>query len=356
MGRQSARIVRKGIDHKDIVGGKFNHIQLWHKGELVWEKLPDSGYQGFKISTSVPMYSYKSCSFYIAGNFTVDWGDGTVEEKAISELTLVTHTYPYQRTATIYTATFNGNITDISFRACENMYEILTPLPPSLSEKTDFTAMFAYIDTGLRIPNDLFMYCTNAQNFNSCFYNSTIRDSEGKAAIPEGLFEHNINAMSFVSCFANSQFAVIPGGLFKNKTLATDFGNCFYGMPATKIPADLFENCVSAKSLTGCFSFGKYYEIPEGLFDDMPYLESVKQCFMQCASIQSVPYTLFDNNDNLEDVYRAFYNCKSITSKIPPLWERVWEDDTKYKGCYYNCISAENYGDIPSYTWISNQD
>lgn len=348
MGRQSARIVRKGIDHKDIVGGKFNHVQLWHKGELVWEKLPDSGYQGFKISTSAPSYSYKVCSFFIAGDFTVDWGDGTKEEKTINELTRITHTYPYERTSIIYTATFKGNISDISFKACENMYEILTPLPPSLSEKTDFSSMFAYIDTGLRIPNDLFMYCTNAESFDSCFYSSVIRDSEGRSAIPEGLFEYNINAKSFLNCFANSGFVVIPDGLFENKTLVTNFGNCFYNMPATKIPSNLFKNCVSAETLGGCFSFGDYYEVPEGLFDDMPYLKSVRNCFIQCTNIKSVPYELFDNNNKLEDVYRAFFRCDAITSKIPPLWEREWEDVTKYKGCYYNCRNAENYSDIPN--------
>ena len=353
MGKQSARIRLNGKDHKEIrINGKY-HKLADRDSNVLWEKIAEEPivYDGFKISTSVPAYRYHSCAFYIAGNFTVDWGDGTVEEKTISELTLVTHTYPYQKTATIYTAIFDGNITDMSFEACEHMYEILTPLPPSLSKKTDFSSMFAYIDTGLRIPNDLFKYCTNAQNFDSCFYSSVMHDSEGKGAIPEGLFKYNNQVISFLNCFANSNFVVIPDGLFKNKTLVTDFGNCFYGMPATKIPADLFENCVSAKSLAGCFSFGKYYEIPEGLFDDMPYLESARQCFMNCTSIQSVPYELFDNNDNLEDVYRAFYNCKSITSKIPPLWEREWEDVTKYKGCYYNCGTPENGADVPSFYW-----
>ena len=349
MGRQSATIRFNGKDHKEIrLNGNF-HDSAHKDSNVLWEKiLNPEVYEGFNI-TAVG-YS-ESVLFQAKGNFTVNWGDGQTQNYNYSELNYVSHSYSKvtQRNMDVW---ISGNVTDISFSAANGIYSFNNALPPSLSGKTDFSTCFAYMNKRTTTINkDLFKYCKSAQNFTSCFYNSRL------AVIPEGLFRNCKNALNFSRCFASNQVISVPSRLFANLSLVTSFEQCFEGNQTTlkKIGEKVFENCLSVIDIGAMFSFTAISELPEGIFDSMVNLEDAKKVCFQCTGLKSVPYTLFDKCNKLNDVYYAFYNCKNITSKVPPLWEREWEDLSKYHGCYYNC-SPENDADIPWIGWSEADD
>lgn len=343
MGRQSARIVRKGIDHKDIVGGKFNHIQLWHKGELVWEKLPDGDvYKGLEL-TSYVEYGNTTFMFKAQGDFKVDWGDGNIEEYHNNSLSYVIHSYSLSYLEKRYYDVFvSGNITDLSFTSATRLSAVKNALPPTL-QKSDFSTMFAYLNSiDLTINSNLFKYCGGVMNFNNCFYNTHLRE------IPQGLFDNCVSARSLHGCFRNTYITAVPDRLFANLTALEDVGYCFNNCSALEtVGMDIFSSCKSITNTTYLFGFAPIKRLEDGLFDDLENLEVAERMCWACTDLEYIPYTLFDNCEKLNNVIGAFYNCNAITSSLPPLWERdisVWGGTyANTRGCYYRCSNAENY-------------
>jgi hypothetical protein len=354
MGRQTSRIYFNGKDHKEIYVNKNYHNSANRNTNVLWEKiLEPEVYEGFKFTSVIKSSSYQGPVFQAKGSFAIDWGDGSTNTYNLGSLEYVSHTYPYSSTKKTYTATLTGNLEDVSFQASNYIDSILTPLPPSLSGKSDFTNCFANIKTSnntsgsFSIISELFKYCKNAAIFDNCFYGSN-----GLKVIPANLFKNNSNAQSFASCFRGCGITEIPSGLFSRKSLVTSFAYCFYGINA-KIPNGLFDGCSSVTTLSNCFYLNKSItEIPDNLFDSMAKLEDISRCFFDCDKMTYVPFDLFNNCNELNNATQCFWGCESITSKVPELWNKETIVDSK--GCYYNCSKAENYNDIPYWTWVSD--
>lgn len=358
MNTQSARMILNEKDHKDIYyNGKY-HNQMWYINEyrkpiLLWEKLNEATYRGFNISVK-PESGF--CRFKAKGDFTINWGDGVIEDIHMENLdyvhTISTHAYSTTSYNT-YDVWLYGNIIDLDFSNSVGIKSFNNSLPPTMSWKTDFSYMFANIDglaDGYTITGDLFKYCVNATNFSSCFEDSNLLE------IPKGLFDNCIAATNMNRCFYSgafvNQITTIPDELFKNLSLVTDFSLCFHGRSAiTTIGKDILANCTSAVDLGGFLLDTGIKEIPEGMLDDLVNLENVSSFCRSCESLETVPFSLFDNCPKLNNIKAAFYNDFSITSSVPPLWEREWTDTTQYEGCYYNCTGASNYGDMERWYW-----
>ena len=353
MGKQSARIRLNGKDHKEIrINGKY-HKLADRDSNVLWEKIAEEPivYEGFKIRST------GFIRFHIQGNGVIDWGDGSTETFDYSELTTVQH--PSSKSLNIL---IKGNVIDLDFSSGTNsgrttaygLGAVLNELPPTMSWKTDFSYMF-YNNQGasyITINSDLFKYCVNAENFYMCFCDTSLYE------IPKGLFDYCKNAKTFEMCFRNAAtyvgYADISN-LFQCNTLAENFEMCFYNYNdyVLILGENTFKNCFSAKSIAGCFSHANITSIPEGFFDDMTNLENTYKAFMWCDQLKTVPYTLFDNCNKLKKVSQTFYGDKGITSKVPPLWEREWESEESYIGCYYNCINADMTG-LTDGMWIAD--
>lgn len=356
MVNQSARIILNGNDHKDIYyNGKY-HDQMWYtnayrKPVLLWEKLNEATYKGFSITVRPS----QAPSFKAKGNFTIDWGDGTVEDIYLENLEYIYEASKHEYDLN-YSGTSNiliyGDIIDLDFNGTNGIISFNNSLPPTMSWKTDFSNMFYGIGDlqyPVTISSDLFKYCVSASNFKHCFHNANLLE------IPKGLFDNCILATNMYGCFYSSDFSdritTIPDGLFKNLSNVTNFSLCFRGRNSiTTIGKDILANCTSVVDLSGFLLDTGITEIPEGMLDDLINLEDVSRFCLSCESLETVPFTLFDNCTKLKNVRGAFYNCFSIESSIPPLWEREWEDSTKYEGCYYNCDSASNYDDMDTFS------
>lgn len=343
MGRQSARIRLNGKDHKEIrLNGNF-HNSAHRDSNVLWEKiLEPEVYNGLELTTYAE-YRNNTVTFQAKGNFTVDWGDGTVENFNKSSLSSIVHSYNVKiGTKSYYDVIVSGSVTDLSFNAANGLSAVKNALPPSLREKTDFSLMFAYLnEIDLTINADLFKYCSQALKFDSCFLNSNLLE------IPAGLFRKCKAATSFSGCFRNTKITAIPDGLFASLITMEDLSYCFYGCSLlTSIGNDILAMCKSVKNLSNFLGYTNITEIKEGMLDDLEELENAERMCMQCTSLLSIPYTLFDKCLKISNVVATFYNCNGIESSLPPLWERTWENYSQYRGCYYYCLNAENYNDI----------
>lgn len=333
MGRQSARIYFNMKDHKDIYFDGHYHKAMYIGAECVWYKI-EEGFFSFKVQDHLLDISGNVIGKGIALNMDspkidsagtreilrFDWGDGTIEE--IRPFGNITHEYPTSD-GTEYEVKVYGNISDFNGTArignvnCYCITEILSPLPKTLISSLE--AMFANCITLKKIiPQIFYGYLDNYETINvrGVFANTSIE------YVPElifsGLYSADITG-AFVNC--KKLKSISPAAL-------------------------LGTNYTSGRSLfSGCSALT---EIPTALFTDgFEDVENFDECFYECTALTSVPYTLFDQATNAKSFVRAFYWDNYIASEVPPLWERA---DAVGTECFYNCIRAENYWDIPA-TW-----
>ena len=221
----------------------------------------NSNYDSKSLKIVVNSGDYKTVSIGDYGsNFTVDWGDGTVENSGyevgssrklasidsvkVAEIIELTHTYPEANKE--YTISISGNYTlltltsftkeqvieiaqwgeteleKIDLKGCTNLTKIASPTKNSFKNIADFSA--AFMNTGLTsIPEDLFANCQNATDFTRTFEGSKI------ISIPEDLFANCQNATDFTGTFAETKITNIPENLFKNCNKASSFVATFGG-------------------------------------------------------------------------------------------------------------------------------
>lgn len=338
MGKQSARMWFDEYDHKDIYFDGHYHKQMYLSDEnanltLLWEKLAEVAV-GFQFT----WWEYAGGHFKAQGNFTIDWGDGTVEDYSNTSLSMI---FPPYEESGVYTITITGNLVDISFEDAYGLREVLTPFPETMSDKTIFSYCFMDCEELVSVPEDLFVNCPNATNFYSAFRKCTSFEQ-----IPENLFGTCINALSFQDCFRGCLYIKVPEKLFANCINATNFDGCFAGTRLATFPDNLFAYNTKAKYFVECFYNSRIKSVPDNLFGNNEELVNIKNCFAHCEYLTDVSETVFDGCPNITDCTMAFYNCQAITSAVPELWIRT--NITAYENCYYYCYNAENYSDIPA--------
>lgn len=400
MGKQSSRIVKLNSDHKDISNNGVSHFQLWHNGELLWEKLADEEEDrdyDFALTAKPSGLSARPANFQIKGNVTIDWGDGTIQNVNASYLTKVQRVYS---SSGLYVIKISGNIEDMSFYNSQGIYSINTPFPGTMKDKTDFTEMF-YTDANdiyhstyaggfpkklfsnmvnatnftkcfcgvkdLALPKELFKNCKKAETFDYCFQSCTFAEE-----LPSDIFEYSINAKTFIGTFYNSVL-IVPQNMFTNCLLATDFTECFSGAEITSsvvYPIDYYSNkpvdyldnmfygLANVVSFARCFDYanlhGGFIEgtstlswaiLGDNFFGGCVLAENFEWCFHESTGIKNVSEKLFDDCTHANNFLSTFFDCTEIESNVPELWER--DNVETFSGCYSGCTNAQNYADIP---------
>ena len=243
----------------------------------------DIEYEFFLTTTSTNSFSFKISA---AGEFIVNWGDGTIETITKPDTTNTTYSHTYS-TSKSYTIKLAGQATAyntgtstaaISFEA--SSYRIAS-IDGSLG------AIFGTLADGTQ------------PRFYQTFYYATVM----KGTIPENLFAGISGAPAtymFYHTFyyCNRLTGAIPDGLFGNLT----------GAPASNMFYGTFYNC---SGLTGA--------IPDGLFGNLtgaPAERMFGSTFYNCSGLTSIPENLFGNISGPAQTsmfYQTFYNCKSLT-------------------------------------------
>lgn len=408
MGRQSARLWFDGHDHKDIYFDGHYHKQMYLSDEnanltLLWEKLASSAPFIIKILDTMINYKTEEAveeangTVYLdmEGDFTVDWGDGTIDK-------LTEHVYPTSN-MTEYTVTISGSIT--KFMGCfllENVKiicscitEVLSPLQESMNagrtleenngvpflagmfrecialkkvtsallsnfkgyEKIEAQAMF--VDTGFReTPVGIFMDLKGV-NVSAIFANCRYLTTVVAGTFSGGTFQAHSSDI-FSDCTALETVYDYPSGLYRASfegctNLETvklafinilNFERVFYRLAKLKnISSNLFSSSPNATTMKYAFSeCTSLKEIPEGLFDNLYDVTSYYGCFLNCSALETVPMDLFDDSTKVTDFSFTFASCSNITSTVPELWLRDNVEVHEY--CYLGCKNAANYDEI----------
>ena len=297
--------------------------------------------------TTVPNISSFEFVLNAAGEFIIDWGDGTVEP--VSRATTDTqkgvysHAYASARTHTIKlggTATgyhykmTNANGGDKDFNP--SMIQFYNPYGATS------TCKVASISGSL---GKIFPTLTNppANSDAQPRFSSTFEGCSQLTEIPGKLFDGVSGApiaQMFAGTFSDTGITQIPDGLFaglSGQPAEETFSATFAGTSITEIPADLFSG------LTGIakeYSFG--------------------YTFAGCTNLTSIPRGLFDGitvdpETGYSSFEGTFSGCTALTgpsaqmSNGTYLYNIANFDDSVGYGMYIGCTGLDDYATMPDY-------
>ena len=351
----------------DYGNGEFATLQVADTDTVntaVETLVTDNGGRNYKffITTTSNTTSFK---FYLsaAGEFYVDWGDGTRNKITRTNTQELEYSHNYS-TAGTYTIKIGGkatayntssNIAAIAFsnpsysQYAYNIASIdgsLGAIFGTLSSDTNNQPRFyrtfyvAYNMTG-SIPANLFTGISGAPASNM-FY-STFSDCSGLTSIPSDLFAGISGAPAdgmFYETFRNCRgLTSIPAGLFagiSGKPASDMFVGTFYGCTGlTSIPAGLFAGISGAPA--------------EYMFANT---------FYGCTGLTSIPENLFGNISGTAQ-YRmfrlTFNNCTSLTGPSARIngqyLYKIWPSAAldQVNGMYRGATGLSDYSSIPTY-------
>ena len=259
-------------------------------------------------------------------DFTIDWGDGTIERGITNDNIEEKGKHKYI-TEGKKEIKILGTFETISSMNLENgnlragileLQEVKQWGTTNVKEIYFFNA------------NELTKIATPTQNSFISLINVSFGNS-GLASIPENLFANCPNVEYFAYTFNDTNITNIPENLFSNCMNVKGFFNTFENTKITSIPEGLFENCHNAVYFVGTFRNTKITSIPENLFDSC-------------------------NFNNVLSFEICFAGCKQLTGKVPELWltgsnseENDYKGKPDGKGCFAESDGLEKYEEIPEY-------
>ena len=284
----------------------------------------------FFITTTSNTISF-DFSISAAGEFYVDWGDGTRNKITRTHTQGSEYSHNYS-TAGTYTIKIGGKAT---------AYNTSTSTAAISFYVNSSQTKIASIDGSLgAIFGTLSSDTNNQPRFYWTFYGAT----NMTGSIPSDLFA-GISGAPASSMFSGTFYGcsgltgAIPDGLFAGIS----------GAPAGNMFAYTFKGC---SGLTGA--------IPDGLFGNLsgaPAIYMFYETFEECSKLTSIPENLFGNISGTPKGYmfsKTFYNCTSLTGPSARingqyLYE-IWPDATTYyvDNMYYNATGLSDYSNIPS--------
>lgn len=363
MGRQSARMYFDKEDHKEVYYNGNYHKAMYltdflGNADLIWQKLGEDS--EFEMKVVDYMADYRNgnkleafgdgyVSFDITGYndspYTIDWGDGTVEQNTMS------HIYPTSN-GTEYVVKIKGKVkTFRAYRSISNIVnasifscvvEILTPLLRSMSvteyseekgQVPNLLSMFSWCYLLKKIPRNLFEKIIDFENINA----SGMFSYSGLEDIPQLLFVGAKN-WQIDSIFSNCNNlvtinpSVFISGKYRTSSNRGIFENCknlkyVYDYPEgvtpyfVGTPLEIIDcRFVGIESAENAFSgLSTLKQIGKDLFIGSPGITTFERCFYNCSLLREIPIGLFDGQEsatNFEECFMGNTNVKSIPKDL----------------------------------------
>ena len=292
-----------------------------------------------------------------AGEFYIDWGDGTVETITKPDTTDTTYSHNYD-TAGAYTIGIGGQATAYNTNDTAAISFYVNSLQPKIASiDGSLGAIFGTLANG------------GQPQFNLTFYGA----SNMTGSIPSDLFAGISGAPArymFSGTFGGCSglTGAIPDGLFGNltgKPAKSMFTGTFEGCRGlTSIPSDLFAGISGAPAMsmfqntfTGCRGLTS---IPSDLFAGIsgaPAMSMFQSTFYGCSGLTSIPENLFGNISGTAQsnmFHRTFHGCTSLTGPsaringqyLYEIWPSASWDEVG--DMYYNATKLSDYSNIPT--------
>jgi hypothetical protein len=359
-----------------INGVKYN---AYINGKKIWNDTPPYEDNTFVFSVEdngsfgIPAYGVSgSTSAYQAYNWTIDWGDGNVQNvSSTSGGGLINHTYtdgqgahtimikPQSEPSQGWFNAFGTGVNS-SIENSAKIKEIYTPVTGFMRTMASyaFYAMF-YGCSGIEsLPGNLLPAAALADYcYYAMFYNCTGLTSLPENFLPAAAMANYCYRYMFNNC---SGLTSLPSGLLPAATLksycyASMFSNCtgLTSLPSGLLPAATLDTYCYGFMFQGCTGLTS---LPSGL---LPATTLANYCyqymFNSCSGLTSLPSGLLPAATLANYCYQyMFQGCTGITSIPNSFLPAATLASNCYRYMFYTCIELINIGNMDS-SWFSGK-
>ncbi len=319
----------------------------------------------FSITTTDDTETF-SFRISAAGSYTINWGDGSIENITKDNTADTTYSHTYE-SADTYTIGLSGQATAyitgvpeaaVSFSGNENIVSIdgsLGAVFGTLSDGTNplFLATFSDCVGLTAIPDDLFSGITGSRKY---MFTTTFNGCTGLTSIPENLFSGITGSAPelFFSTFSGcTGLTSIPEKLFSGISGAASsmFSHTFRDCEFLKsIPDKLFSTVSGAAAtmfhgtFSGCTGLTS---IPENLFSGItgPAESMFWYTFSDCTGLTSIPEKLFSGISGTASgmFMTTFNNCAGLTEIPENLFSGITEGAYGlFSGTFSGCTALKS--------------
>lgn len=307
-----------------------------------WLTMPSITSADHKINILIAVYEQGSnfCSFNCAGNYTVDWGDGVVEN--ISSGVQSNHEYSYAAlSGTDSSLGYRQAIATITPQSGQNLTTVnLKAIHPSLTASANTTFAAPYLEIQLALPSATsitlggitapiprsLQSCVikNAASLNtmsSLFYGCICLENLDLSGIGENVTNlteafRECNLLQSVPLFNTSRVT----------TFSTAFFNCSKLKSVPLFNTSLVTSFASA--------FGSCFDLRVIPLFNTINVTSFSNTFLRCHSLKTVP--LF-NTRSVTTFANCFQECRSL--ETIPLWNT--SSATSFNSMFLSCTSLK---------------
>ena len=268
---------------------------------------------------------------YFNYDFTVDYGDGTIQKVTSFNDENRIHTYANAGT---YEVSISGLCEGWSFYNITNNRENIVGFKQWGVIKAKHIDFASCTNLTGKIPIPTTNSFNEMDSLRVLFYGCTNLTCK----IPSNLFKNGShivtlrNVFNFCGVTGN-----IPANLFENCKNVENMAYILAGAPNLngEIPEKLLKNNIKLVNASGIFSetINLSGEIPEGLLENCTEIIYLGRLFDNCENLTgSIPEKLLANCKKVKWIYKIFQNCKKLTGNIP---ENLFANNTEIE-----CITA----------------
>jgi len=294
-----------------------------------WIPIPEisTGEQVIYCLMAVVEEELNYCAFTISGNYTVDWGDGAVEN--VTSNTQAQHIYDYTTVGNDCSRGYRQALIKITPQAGQNITYIDFRKRHTALPAVVFNTKF--LDIVINTPNvvgsNLYINSSTSPSYLRMVERVSIRETGVITSCAE-MFYYCINLLQVDS------FSV--GGT----NFGTMFGGCY---KIQKLP---MLNLSTATSISA-FAFSCYSLIEVPLYDTSN-VTTIAQSFYQCFSLERIPNFNLEKVTNLTIAFLQCYKLRGTINLNLPLAGNLTQT-------FSNCTKIKNVNLITSLSLTSLQ-
>lgn len=285
-----------------------------------WLALPDNmdGVEKVSILNAVFDTDSEFVAFTCLGAYTVDWGDGVVEDYASN--VKAEHKYDYSNvnldSATVAKFGYKQCIITITPQAGNNFTIInLNTFHSSIGTSSSYDLTTGFLDMRINSLNCTTLYLGAVASNN-------VKHTMLEQCLIGELADTTLDNL-FYDCYALQSVSI------KDTSNVTNFSSMHYNNYALrKVPQYNYIKATTLQSMfQNCYSIK---ELPN--FNTTTALTNLSSTFQSCSNLKAAP--TFDNTSKVTNIGSMFYSCKSLTTSYPYV---------------FGNILAGNFGNVFSY-------
>lgn len=264
---------------------------------VITDSLYDPEWTYIEIPSNTQTYQFSTYESCLKGKaFTVDWGDGTIDQ-------CDRHIYITNTDKSYYTIRVKG-IHRMFYHNYDNP-RYIDKLSTSVFDKRHTTRLLSVE----KFPDN---FTDELRNLNHFCYGLKLTKIEPSA------FQYCRDTVKFINTFKGcAQLTEVPPELFKGFTAVKSFLGTFVETGLKQIPENLFSDCINVTNFNTTFCQCQDLEsIPGKLFSNCTKVKTFSFTFSSCSKLTSIPSELFKNNvEAVAFIYT--FNCDTNLTNIP---------------------------------------